>query len=126
MRSRTFHAVALTGRIEIQDERGIPFADLPRADAEAGALHRAAAQKAYRHGVADAYARTRRSFHLAKGDRGESGRSWDVLSTAASVERLAWLPRARLAPWTPGSAKALLVLVEKAYVAGRGDAGGAG
>ncbi len=126
MRSRTFQAVALTGRIEIQDERGIPFADLPRADAESGKLHKAAAQKAYRNGVADAYARTRRSFHLAKGDRGDAGRSWDVMATSAGVERIAWLPRAAVSPWTPKSARTLLALVEKAYVAGRGDAGGAG
>lgn len=126
MRSRTFRTVALTGRIEIQDERGIPFADLRKADAGTAALLRAAAQKAYRHGVADAYARTWRSFHLAKGNRGEHGRSWDLLATGAGVECLAWLPRSRLMPWTPKAARELLALAGKAYVAGRSDAGGNG
>lgn len=126
MRSRTFRAVALSGRIEIQDERGIPFADLPRADVADGALFKAAAQKAYRHGAADAYAKTRRAFHLAKGARGEAERSWDVLMTGAAVECLAWLPRGRFPHWTPARAKALLALAEKAYGTGRADAGGVG
>ena len=122
MRSRKFVAIALSGRTEIQDERGIPFGEVRGAPGDVG-VFAGAARKAYAHGVADAYTGTMRAYHVDKGDGGESGRSWDLVATGAAVERIARLDRGRWWPWQGRRERALQSLVLKAYSAGREDAG---